>query len=440
MRTTLMSALLASTMLVASAQATTLSEAMSKAVATHPEIGASENDRDAIGHRIDEAKAGYKPTVDFVAGTGWENSHNISTAFRQGRAQGDKSGRDLWRNESRVTIRQMLFDGWQTKARVAQEENRFASADAHVMDVRNVVALRAVASYLDVLRTRELVALAEQNLGTHQSYVAKINNRTASGRSAGADVRQAEGRMELATANLEAAKGDAKAAEADYLEAVGEMPSSPSHDAAPFAAIPANTRAAVDRATSNSPVIASAMADIKAANAELAESKSVFCPRFELEGGASDNVNLDGIKGRNNDYTAMLMMRYNMYNGGHDVAQREERIEKVKGAVAMLEKNRRDVERITIKAYAQMETARARLNPLNSHVEDATSTRDAYAQQFDLGQRTLLDLLDSEVELYNSKSALITGKYEVEAAAYAVLAHMGDLVPAAGNQSQVAAK
>jgi adhesin transport system outer membrane protein len=435
-----MTALLASTVLVSGVHATTLQEAMSKAVATHPEIGAAESDRNSIGHRIDEAKAGYKPTVDFTAGTGWENSHNVSTAFRNGRAQGDKSSRDLWRNESRVTVRQMLFDGWQTKSRVAQEENRFASADAHVMDVRNVVALRAVAAYLDVLRSRELVALAEQNLSTHQSYVEKINARTQSGRSAGADVRQAEGRMELAKANLESAKGDAKAAEADYLEAVGEMPVAPSHDAAPFAAVPGDTKAAVDRAMNNSPVIASAMADIKAANAELAESKSVFCPRFELEGGASDNVNVDGVKGRDSDVSAMLMMRYNLYNGGHDVAQRQERIEKVKEAVAMLEKDRRSVEQLTVKAYAKMETARAQLQPLTQHVEDATSTRDAYAQQFDLGQRTLLDLLDSEVELYNSKSALITGKYEVEAAAYAVLAHMGDLVPSAANTNQVAAK
>jgi adhesin transport system outer membrane protein len=419
---------LASTLLT-TAHALNLQEAMAKAVTTHPEIVAAEKERNAIGHEVDMAKAGYKPTVDLVAGTGWENTTDSSTAFRTGRFSGDKASRDLWRNESRVVVHQMLFDGWQTKSRVAQQKNRFTAADYHVMDVRNVVALRAAEAYLNVLRTHELVALAEDNIATHEVYLRKIQDRTSSGRASGADVKQVEGRLELARANLAAAQGDAKAAEADYLEAVGEMPSNPSHDAAPFGSIPADTRAAVDQAMNSSPVISAALANIKAANAELAETKSVFCPRFELEGGASRNQNLDGIKGMNNDFSAMLMMRYNLYNGGHDVAQRAEGIEKVKAAESNLEKERRAVEQLTIKAYAQMETARARLEPLAHHVEDATATRDAYVQQFDLSQRTLLDLLDSEVELYNSKSALITGKYEVEAAAYGVLAHMGELVP-----------
>jgi adhesin transport system outer membrane protein len=323
---------------------------------------------------------------------------------------------------------------------VAQAKNRYTSASYHVMDVKNQLALRAAEAYIAVLHGREQVALAEQNLSTHQNYLSKINARLGGGRSSQADVRQVEGRAALATANIEAAKGDLKKAEAQYLEAVGEMPNNPVKTATPFTAIPASTKTGVERAMGQSPVIASALADIKAANAELAEAKSIFCPRIELEGGASRNENLDGVEGPNNDYTAMVMYRQNLYNGGHDVAQRKERIERVKQAQDLLEKERRQVEEAVIEAYARMDSAKARLEPLTQHVEAATTTRDAYAAQFDLGQRTLLDLLDSEVEVFNSKSALIDGKYEMDAAAYATLAHMGDLAPANSAANMVASK
>lgn len=431
-------AILGAALLSSTAAATTMQEAVSKAVTSHPQVLAAEKNRNAIGYQIDMARAGYKPTLDMTLGSGWENSTNPSTRFRSGRFPGDKPSRDLWRNEARLVARQMIYDGFQTTSRVAQQKNRFTSAVYNVSDVKNAVALRTIEAYLNVLRTREQVALAEENVTSHQQYVSRLNSRLASGRSAQADVRQAEGRLALAIANVEAAKGEAHQAEADYLESVGEMPNNPSKDATPFGNVPANTRAAVDRAMTNSPVIASAMADIKAANAELAESKSPFCPRVELEGGVSNNVNLDGVKGLNNDRYAMVYVRQNLYRGGYDVAQRKERTERVKEAQDQLERERRLVEMHVIDAYSQMETARARLNPLTSHVESAQATRDAYVAQFDLGQRSLLDLLDSEVELFNSRSALINGKYETDLAAYGVLAHMGDLVPA--GTTQVASK
>ena len=421
------------------ANAASMAEAMASAINTHPAVLAAQKDQAAIGNRIDMAKAGYKPKVDVTIGGGFENSKNQSTRFRAARASGKDGHVEMWRREARITARQTIFDGFQTKSRVAQERNRFTSAAYHVMDVQNQLALRAAEAYLGVLHAREQIALAEENLGTHQSYMNKIQARVSGGRSSASDIQQVQGRTALAVANVEAAKGDLKKAEAAYLEAVGEMPSNPTKEATPFGTIPGNTRGAIDRAMSQSPVIASAMADIKAANAELAEAKSVFCPRVEFEGGASQNQDLDGVEGPNNDVTAMIMVRQNLYNGGYDVAQRKERTERVKQAQDMLEAERRQVEQAVIDSFARMETAKARLQPLTQHVEAAMSTRNAYSSQFDIGQRTLLDLLDSEVEFNNAKSALIDGKYELDAAAYSVLAHMGDLAPA-GAANMVASK
>lgn len=413
------------------ALALSMQEAMAKAVTTHPEGLSAEKNQAAIGHMIDIAKGGYLPTVDFTAGTGYEQSINPSTRFRAGRGNdANEDDRDLWRNESRLTVRQMIWDAHQTKYRVAQQTHRFESAAYHVADVKNQIALRAAESYLNVLRTGELVALSEQNLAKHVEYVGKIADRKAGGRAAGADIQQAESRKQLAEANLIAAKGELRAAEADYLEVVGEMPNAPVKGATPFGSVPADTAAAIARAMDNSPVIANAQANIKAANAEYAETVCPFCPRLEAEGGISRNHNLDGVQGVNHDMYAMLYLRQNLYNGGRDVAQRAERLERVREATDGLESQRRLVEQAVVKAYARMDSAKNRLQPLTASVEAVSSTRDAYQTQFNLGQRSLLDLLDSEVELFNAKAALINGKYDLDAAAYAVLANMGELVPA----------
>ncbi len=432
---TLATALSTSAML---ANAASISEAMNKAVATHPEVLAATAEQAALGQRVKQARGGYKPTLDFTAGTGYEWSKNSSTRFRAARTpiSGKQGSRDMWRNEARLNATQMLFDGFQTKSRVGAENARAAAGSFRTMDVKNQIALRAAESYLAVLRGQEQVALANANVDTHNSYLAKIQNRTTGGRSAAADVEQVQGRLALATANVEAAKSDLRQAEAMYLEAVGEMPSGIAKDATPFTAVPADTSSAISRAMANSPVIAAAQKNITAANAQVAEAKCLFCPRITAEGGISRNWNLDGVEGPNHDATAMLMYRQNLYNGSRDVAQRDERIALASAAEAKLEQERRLVEKSVIDAMARLDAAKARLAPLNRQVSAAGSTRDAYVAQFDLGQRSLLDLLNTEVELTNAKSALIDGKFETDAAAYAALAHMGDLVPA----TQMAAK
>ncbi len=428
--------LFATTALVGNAAS--ISEAMNKAVNTHPEVLAASAEQAALMQRVKQARGGYKPTLDFTAGTGYEWSKNSSTRFRAARtpASGKQGSRDMWRNEARLNATQMLFDGFQTKSRVGAELARASAGSFRTMDIKNQIALRAAESYLMVLRAQEQMALANTNVETHQSYLAKIQNRTTGGRSAQADIEQVQGRLALAQANVEATRSDLRQAEAAYLEAVGEMPAGIAKDATPFTAVPGDTTSAIARAMSNSPVIAAAQKNIAAANAQVAEAKCLFCPRITAEGGISRNENLDGVEGPNNDATAMLMYRQNLYNGSRDVAQRDERIALVGAAEAKLEQERRLVEQSVIDAMARLDAAKNRLEPLNRHVAAATTTRDAYLAQFDLGQRSLLDLLDSEVELTNAKSGLIDAKFETDASAYAALAHMGDLVPA----TQVAAK
>ncbi len=65
---------------------------------------------------------------------------------------------------------------------------------------------------------------------------------------------------------------------------------------------------------------------------------------------------------------------------------------------------------------------------LEQHVESSISTRDSYLKQFDIGQRSLLDLLDTENEVFSSKNALIAAKYDYMAAQYRLVQGMGEIL------------
>jgi adhesin transport system outer membrane protein len=432
-KTTVVSTIvLASTAL--SSHAETMRQAVEMAIVNHPDVKMTERNRNAIGYSVEQAEAGFLPTVDATASTGWEHTNSPTTRSRSARTQGVSGHRDLWRNEVRLTVRQMLYDGFGTRSAVAEQSSRKDSAKFNVLETKEIIALAALEAYLDVLRTRELVALGQENLGVHKRYYDQISRRVDGGRGSNADRKQAEGRLALAQANLQAFEGELRTAEANYLEVVGEMPSSLSLSNTPFSMLPNNLDNALDRAMANSPAIHSAQADIKAANAAMELAKSVFCPRFDAEGNMTRGVNLDGQDGTNNDASVLLVMRYNLYRGGADVARVKERQERLGEAKESLEQTRRLVEENMMTAWSDMQTAKARLTPLNTHVMATQETRDAYRSQFDIGQRTLLDLLDSEIELFNAKAALINGKFEVDLSAYSVLAQAGDLVGTMSSQ------
>ena len=124
----------------------------------------------------------------------------------------------------------------------------------------------------------------------------------------------------------------------------------------------------------------------------------------------------------------MARISYNLYNGGADLARKRQQSARVSEARDTLERDRREVEERMFEAWNNLETAKMRLKPLSSHVGSSEETKKAYKSQFDIGQRSLLDLLDTEVEYFNAKTAYINGQYAVDFAMYNVLATTGDIM------------
>lgn len=426
-------ALLSATVFTAvsmNAMATNLGEVVKTSLETNPEVKIATQNKAAILQELKQADAGFLPTVDFSMGSGHERSNNSSTRGREGRQNDEGGHRSLWRNEARVVASQMVFDGFETSSNVCQQRARFESASKNLNEVKDNIALRSVQAYLDVKRNTELVALNEINVQNHKKYLEQISKRTESGRGNKADIRQAEGRVALAESNLYSARGELRNAKATYLKVVGVPAENLEAFTSPKELLPTDKENAVARAIENNPAIHSAQYDIKAADSALDATNAAFYPRLDLELEANRGQNLDGTEHANNSYLAMARVRYNLYNGGADLARKREQAARLEEAKDTLNRDLREVEERMEEAWHNMETSKSRLTPLNDHVVSSDQTRKAYKQQFDIGQRSLLDLLDSEVEYFNAQSSYINGKYAYDFAIYNVLASSGDILMA----------
>ncbi len=404
------------------ANADTLQEAVAATVKTNPDVLAATHERQAVSKEIDQAKAGYYPTLDLAVGTGWEMTDNPST-----RASG-RGEVHLNRDEASLNLRQMLFDGFETPNEVDRQEARTNSRAFGVYSAAENTALDVVLAYHNVLRQQKLVELAQTNLEAHQRTHDQIMLRAERGVGRKADMEQSLGRLALAEANLKSEQANLRDAETAYIRVVGMPPSSLSLPDSPISMLPASVDEAIATAIENHPTLRLANYDVESAQAQHATAKAPFYPDLHFELGTRADHDIDGQEGKDKDITAMLRLRYNLYNGGRDSARREETAFLINQAAEIRNNTHRQVEESVRLSWNAWQTLNAQMPAREQHVQSSEKARDAYQQQFSLGQRTLLDLLDSENEVFRARTALVNTKYDELYAMYRILNSMGMLL------------
>jgi adhesin transport system outer membrane protein len=406
------------------ALATTVEESIQAALATNPEVGVVAADREAIEQELRQARAEYLPSIDLRGAAGPEYTHSPNTRNRID----EDDTETLLRLESQLTLTQMLFDGFATQSEVQRQIARIDSASYRVEEAAEFIALDAVEAHLDVLRNQALVELARENLEQHRRILGQVRQLEDQGAGSLGDVRQAESRLAEAESSLAVAQGNLRDAEAFYIAVVGGPPVDLEEGVAPVFALPESPDASAAEASVTSPTVQLANADVDVAQAELRAARAGYYPNLDLELGAAAGDNLDGLEGRDVNAQALLVLRYNLFRGGGDIAREREAFLRVNEARQNLRVAQRDAEQEARVAYHALTTARARLEALSAGVDAQRATRDIYAQQFDLGQRGLLDLLDAENELFIDRSNLVTATFTERFAVYRVLAVIGAML------------
>ncbi len=408
-----------------SGDAITLEEAVAYAVSTNPEILEAASNRSAIDFELRQARGLYLPQVDFEA--------SVGPGWRDGPGPDDRDDHTwLARREVAVTVQQMVFDGFATDSEVERQAARVDAAAARVMERSEFIGLNVAQSYLDVLRRAEERELALANIRVHEQTLADVRARAGAGRSSVADVQQAEERLRAAEATLVEIERAYEEARITYQRLVG-MPAGQFSLPAPIdAAVPLSTDSAIEIAINANPSLSLARADIDTAYAEFRSANANFWPTVDIEGRASYGVDVNGERGADSDVEALLVLRYNLYRGGIDTANREEQIRRIDETRQRLLRFEREVQELIRRAYNELEQANRRLVLLREQAAVSEQVRNSYREQFNIGQRTLLDLLDAENALFNTRLGVTTTEFSVLFARYQIVAATGQLLNTLG--------
>lgn len=409
------------------ALAGSLSDSVRLAVRTNPEIGVVRNDRLAVDQELRQARANYLPSVDLRAAAGPETRSNDSTGLR---GPGSTDIGQGFRREASLTLTQMLFDGFATSSEVSRQSARVDSASYRVQESAEFIAVDAVEAHLEVLRSNVILKLNDDNVAAHERLLRQVRGLEGAGRADMADVTQAQARVAAARASREQAIGDAKNALALYVRVVGEKPSALTLEQAPASRLPANGDAAADLADVQSPTVLIAAADVDVASAELQGSRAGYYPSLDLQLSADAGQDLDTDEGNTAGASALVVMRYNLFRGGADVAREREAFHRLNEARSNLLLSRRRAAQDARNSLSAYETAKARVLDLRVRVDAERSTLSAYENQYQLGQRDLLDVLDAVNELFLSRVSLVTADYTERFGIYRVLGVTGMLLDA----------
>lgn len=406
------------------ARALTLEETVEQTLRTNPEMLAAIHEYESRKQEVKQAKADYLPHLSVSAGTGEEE--------RIAPATGNEPV-ELTRSELGLHARQLVFDGFATTAEIARQQARVDSASYGSIDTAESLALRTAEVYLNVLRHAELMELTQESLWEHQNIHDQMKLRSQTGVGSKADLDQIAARLALANANLIVAKNNLADAQTNFYRVTAVFPQI-QNMARPNMPknLPADINEAVDLATERHPVLLSAKADVEAAQAQYKASASRFMPRLDLEVDKRWDEDIGGIEGEDEDLIFALRLTYDLYSGGANKARRKQTASLLEQAREIRNNSRRQAVESMQLSWNAYEALSVQIDYLQAHVKAAQSTKEAYAKQFNIGRRTLLDLLNTETEVVEARRSLINAEYDRLFSSYRIFKASGRLLGSLG--------
>lgn len=401
-----------------------LEQTVERAVLSNPEVNARFQDFQSSLEGKNVARAGFLPEVNASGWVGkeWQGSTSTSSS-----ASWNRTGYT-------VELNQLVFDGFITSNQVEQLGFEKLSGYYELLATVDNVALEAALAHIDILRYREMEELARENYNLHLSTLGQIEERQRSGVGRGVDLEQAYGRQALAQSNLMTESGNLNDVLQRYQRIVGApAPANLAGLPSVEADLPQSAENFKDSLRVN-PSILSKQALAQAAESGVDVAKGNFSPTLEFRAATGRDKNQPpSVADRNaQSSNVQLVLSYNLYRGGADSARVRQTAAQEYAARDVRDYTCRNVQQELNTAWNNIVRLRQQVPFLEQHELATSRVRVAYMQQFQIGQRSLLDLLDTENELFDARRAVVNARYDLKQAEFRWLAMSHRFLPALG--------
>ncbi|WP_017758747.1 TolC family outer membrane protein [Pseudacidovorax intermedius] len=398
-----------------------LGDAVGLAINRNPEVLARLRMYQASDAEQAVARSALRPQVDLQAFTGYQSS----------RISGSDS-QSYSRPGANLQLRQTLFDGGAASSDTRRAGFAKLSRYYDYLAASDEIALQAVQAYIDVARYRELERLAADNWGFHNETREQLDRRASAGVGKRVDLELAQGRAALSQSNWLTDSANLHDVTQRFQRLVGQLPAA---QLAPVPETSANLPPAqqvLNEAMRRNPGFLSAVSGIRAARADLDVRTAAKSPTVAFVAQTGTDKQLSGLDTvqRVQNSSVQVVLNYNLYRGGADDARARAAQENFYAAQDQRDLACRNIRQTATIAYNDLRRLREQLNYLEQHQLSSEKAREAFRQQFDIGQRSLLDLLDTENEVFQARRAVVNARYDYLLAGYRVLQQTNGLLPA----------
>lgn len=372
-----------------------LKEVVERAIVTNPEVENKFHAFKASQQEKNVARGGYFPRAD------------VSATFRaQDKPLPNVNNTDVPDRQAQLVLKQMLFDGFATRNEVRRLDHATNSRYFELQSMMQNIALEVTRNYIDVLRYRQLESYAKDNYVAHKQLFDRISDRVNAGVGKRVDLEQATGRLALAEANLLTESTNLQNVSARYQRLTGELPAA---NLMPISltkdGVGSSPTEALQIAFRKNPDLQGAIENIVATQSEIEGKRSKYMPRLDLQ--ATKNLDVSD-NGKNSTLAAdvlQLTASINLFNGFSDKANISQSVERLNASQDFRDKACVDTRQAVVVAYNDINVLTEQLVYRNEHQQSIEKAREAYRNQYDIGQRTLLDLLDTENEYFQARRA-----------------------------------
>jgi adhesin transport system outer membrane protein len=401
----------------------TIHDAIVQAVQSHPGVGEAAANRRATETELRQNQSTLLPQVRLEARGGWNrwNQRDATPPGPAGNAQ------RLWGDSQAVVVRQLLFDGFTSINEIWRQASRVDAAAARVHERTELIALDAVNAYVEVTRFTRIVSVAETNVAEHRKILTNVRARFQGGRAGEGDLEQAQERVAAAEAQLAQYRRNLDEARAMYRSAVGLEPfnlRSPSR----LPRLPKSRDEALAIALTENPTIKAAKADADAARYAFRSTDGTLSPTVTLEGRADRNYNMNLVTGHTTNQSGMMVFSWDVFRGGQDSWRRTEMSERYIEQTQRYARLQREAFSSVDKAWGARTITNDQVAALQRQIDSDRKVISAYTKEYEIGNRSLIDLLNANNQLFGALVGLESARGVAVYADYQLLAFTGKLL------------
>jgi len=401
------------------ANAQILIDITNEIIQTNPEIQEKVHYYNSVKKEYKFARSGLMPTINLDTSFGEEYTKSKSTNYEN---------LSLFKTETSLTLIQNVFNGFKTTNEIDEQKARYLSASFSIIEKINSIALQVSEIYINILKYKKNVQLNEKNIATHETILAKIKAKVDSGFSPRSDMLQIETRYAKAKTDLIAQQNNLKNELIKFHKMLGRFLYADDFiEPSNSFILPKNIDEATEKALEIHPALKIANFNVKAKKYAYEKEKKGNYPSVDFVLKAEKNSNVSAVKGETDRYYAGIKLQYNLFSGFADEDTIQKNVSIVNQENSLLKKIKRQIIESVRLSWRNYNSLLRKETVLKKHVKFADKAREAYSQEFAIGKRSLLDILNIEDEYNNAEKSDMDNHYTMLYTKYKLMESMGVL-------------